>query len=171
MRKSLISAVCFLLLMLMTLSLCACDSNGDQKPTENGIMTEVRDDNGELTGYERRYTNDNGDITRWDVYDAEQTYLYFVLYEYDENNRLSSETKYKAEGFAVDRYVYTYDDRGNLTEKAYETPHGEAEVYRYDAKGNETERLYYGTDEKLYKREVLENGSWVTYDADGKKIK
>ena len=71
---------------------------------------------------------------------------------------------------AEDRYTYTYDDNGILSEKAYELPHGEAEIYRYDADGNETERLYYGTDEKLYQREVMENGKWVAYDADGKQI-
>ena len=133
-------------------------------------MIEVRDDNGNLTGYERRSYNDNGDVTRLDVFDKDQIYLYYELYEYDENDRLYTQTRYKAEGFADYRYVYTYDDDGNLTEKAYEMTTGEAEVYRYDADGNEIERLYYDTDEQLSKREVLENGKWVTYDADGKVI-
>ena len=133
-------------------------------------MIEVKDDNGNLSGYERRYHNDNGDVTRLDVYDENETYLYYVIYEYDDDNRLMSETRYGAEGFAEYRYVYTYDDDGNLTEKAVEHPHGEAEVYHYDTNGNETERLYYGADEKLAKREVLENGRWVTYDADANII-
>ena len=164
MRKVLISAVCLVLLVFVSLSMCACDSSGDQKPTENGVLTEIKDDDGNVTGYERRYVNDNGDITRWDVYDENETYQYYVLYEYDDNNRLSAETRYKAEGFAEYRYTYAYDDEGNLIEKAYELPHGEAEVYRYNTDGEEVERLYYGTDEKLTKREVLENGKWVAYD-------
>lgn len=163
MRKRLISAACFILLLFVLTSLFACSSKGDDKPTENGALTEVKDDDGNLTGFERRYTNENGDVTRWDVYDENQTYLYYVIYEYDDNARLSSETRYKAEGFAEYRYVYTYDDKGNLIEKAYELPHGEAEVTRYDADGNEIERLYYDTSEKLTKREVLENGKWVAY--------
>lgn len=164
MKTRLISVICCFLLILLSLTLCACDSSGDEKPTEDGVMTELRDDNDNLTGYERKYHNDNGDVTRWDVYDENQTYLYYVLYEYDDNNRLTAETKYKAEGFAEYRYTYTYDDNGKLSEKAYELPHGEAEVYRYDADGNEIERLYYDTNEALYKREVLENGKWVAYD-------
>lgn len=157
--------ICFTLsVLLIGIIFCSCSDKGSESSTENGVLTEVKDDNGNLTGYERRYTNDNGDITRWDVYDADQTYLYYVLYEYDENNRLLSETKYKAEGFAEYRYVYTYDDKGNLSEKAYELPHGEAEVHRYNADGEEIERLYYDTEEKLIKREVLENGKWVAHD-------
>lgn len=169
MRK-LIALLCVVLAILVLVSCHSGDSNATEKPTEDGVMTEIMDDDGNLTGYERRYHNNNGDITRWDVYDADQTYLYYVLYEYDDDGRLSSETRYKAEGFAEYRYVYTYDDDGNLAEKAFEDPHGEATVTRYDAEGNEIERLYYGTDEKLSKREVLENGAWITYDADGKII-
>lgn len=152
------------------LAFCLLFSSCSSSETDNGGMKEIKDDSGKLTGYERRSYNDNGDVTRLDVYDENQTYLYYELYEYDDNNRLSSQTRYKAEGFAEYRYVYTYDDDGNLTEKAYELPHGEAEVYRYDSDGNETERLYYDTDEKLLKREVLEKGKWVVYDADGKVI-
>lgn len=157
--------ICFALsVLLIGILLCSCSDKGSTSSTENGVLTEVKDENGNLTGYERRFTNDNGDITRWDVYDADQTYLYYVLYEYDENTRLQTETKYKAEGFAEYRYVYTYDDEGNLSEIAYELPHGEAEVYRYNADGEEIERLYYDTEEKLIKREALENGKWVTHD-------
>ena len=166
MRKALIIAVLALLIVFS-----ACEMNEDKtdatEPTEDGIMTEIEDDDGNVTGYERRYHNDYGDITRLDVYDEDQTYLYFVLYDYYDDHKLYTETRYKAEGFAEYRYVYTYDDDGNLTEKAYELPHGEAELYRYDADGNEIERLYYGTDEQLVKREVLEDGEWVNYDTDG----
>lgn len=150
-------------LLLISAVLCSCN-NGSSAETGIGGLTQLKNDNGDLTGYERRSYNDNGDVTRLDVYDTDQTYLYYILYEYDDDNRLFTETRYKAEGFAESRYVYTYDDNGNLSEKAYELPHGEAEVTRYDKDGNEIERLYYDIDEKLSKREVLENGKWVTYD-------
>lgn len=167
--KKLTALLCVVLFLF---SLAACSDNGgkeDTKSTEDGVLTEIKDDDGNLTGYERRYHNDKGDITRWDVYDANHTYLYYVLYEYDDNDRLFTETRYKAEGFAEYRYVYTYDDDGNLAEKAYEDPHGEATVTRYDADGNEIERLYYDRDEKLSKREVFENGKWTTYGVDDNK--
>ena len=169
MRKILICLCC--IVVLACAALCSCGQGGDTKSTESGVMTEIKDDDGNVTGYERRYQNAHGDISRWDVYDADQNYLYYVLYDYDDHYRLLSETKYQANGFAEDRYVYSYDDNGNLTEKAYELPHGEAEVHRYNADGEEIERLYYGTDEKLSKREKLENGKWITYDANGKKVK
>lgn len=156
--------------VLIILCMTACDASDKQEATEDGVMTEIKDDDGNLTGYERRYHNDNGDITRWDVYDENQTYQYYILYEYDDDGRLSSETRYGAEGFGEYRYVYTYDDDGNLNEKAYEDPHGEATVVYYDTDGNEIERKYFGSDEKLEKREVLEDGKWVTYDADDNKI-
>lgn len=167
MKKGITLIVVLLLLFAMT----ACDASDQSQATESGIMEEIRDENGDLTGYERRYYNDNGGVTRWDVYDENENYLYYELYEYDENDRLYTQARYSSEGFAQYRYVYTYDDDGNLSEKAYEDPHGSATVTRYDAKGNETERLYYGTDEQLSKREVLDKGKWVTYDADGNIIK
>lgn len=159
-----------ILIVFLCIFLCACDPSGSTDSTVNGAMIEVKDKDGSLSGYERRFYNDNGDVTRLDVYDADQTYLYYILYEYDDNNRLFTQTRYKSEGFAEHRYIYTYDDDGNLTEKALEHPHGEAEVWRYDADGNEVERLYYDIDEKLIKSEKLENGKWVTYDPNGKII-
>ncbi len=159
----------YLLVIFSVLFCCvfvACDASGGDKPTENGRMEEVKDDSGTLTGYERRFYNQNGDVTRLDVFDENETYLYYILYEYDDNNRLYTETRYKAEGFGDSRYVYTYDDDGNLAEKAYELPHGEAEIYRYDTDGNEIERLYYGSDEKLIKHEVLEDGKWIIADTE-----
>lgn len=161
--------LCLLLIaVVLCTTLCACDSDESKI---NGAMVEVKDDDGKLSGYERRFYNDNGDVTRLDVYDSDQTYLYYMLYEYDDIDRLFTESRYSSEGFAEYRYVYSYNDNGKLSEKAIEYPHGEAEVRRYDADGSEVERLYYGTDEKLIKTEKLENGKWVTYDADGNIIK
>ncbi len=166
-----IGLILLLSLLLSAVFLTACSSEHQQQSTENGAMTEIKDDNGNLTGYERRFYDDNGNVTRLDVFDENQTYLHYDLYEYDESNRLYTETRYSAEGFGEYRYVYTYDDDGNLTEKAYELSNGEAQVFRYDPDGTEKERLYYDFDEHLVKREVFENGKWVAYDADGKIIK
>lgn len=150
--------------LLIAAVLCSCGADSSATKGDSG-MTAVKDDNGDVTGYERRAFNDNGDVTRLDVYDKDQTYLYYILYEYDDDNRLYTETRYKAEGFAESRNVYTYDDDGNLLEKAYELPHGEAEVSRYDKDGNEIERQYYDADGKPVKTERLENGKWVTDDS------
>lgn len=143
--------------------MCACGEKG-KEPVSDGAMTAVKNDAGDIVGYERRYHNDSGDITRLDSYDADQNYLSFVLYAYDDNGRLFTETAYEASGIAQSRTVYTYDDDGKLIEKALELPHGDATVERYNADGDVIEKLYYNTDEQLSYREVLENGSWVRYD-------
>ena len=134
--------------LLLAVVLCSC-SGGASAPTEDGIMTEVRDDGGNLTGYERRFYYDDGNISRLDCYDADQVYQSFVLYDYYDSGLLSAETYYRADGIAEYRSVYTYDDDGKLTEKAWEYPDGSAEVIRYDADGNETERLNYDTEGEL----------------------
>lgn len=143
--------------------LCAC---GAESGDDSGRMIPVKDSSGAVTGYERRFVNSDGNVTRLDVFDADEVYLYYVMYEYDDQNRLYSETAYEASGFARDRYIYTYSDDGSLYEKAYELPNGEATVERYDKDGAVIEKLYYGTDEQLYKREALENGEWTTYEGD-----
>ena len=155
-----------LLLCAVAASLCACGAESEKSsaPTEDGVLTAVRNESGEITGYERRYHNDDGNITRLDSYDADQNYLTFVLFTYDDAGRLYTETFYVADGFAESRNIYTYDDDGRLSEKAIEYPHGEATVEHYDANGSVYERLYYGTDEQLSYSEKLENGAWVRYE-------
>ena len=153
-------------LLAAVFCLTACDSSGSSQSTESGVMVEMKDSSGKVTGYERHSYDENGSQTRLDVFDAEQTCLYYILYTYDDSKRLLTETRYSGEGFAEHRYVYTYDDADHLIEMAYELPHGEAEVTRYDTNGDEIERLYYDTDEKLVKREVLENGKWKTYTGE-----
>ena len=158
-----------LLSILLAIVFCymtACSSSGDTQTTENGVMVELKNSDGSLTGYERLSYDADGRVTRRDMFDTEKTCLYFILYTYDDNGLLYTETRYSGEGFAEYRYVYTYDDDGNLTEKAYESPTGEAEVTRYDSDGSEVERLYYGTDEKLAKREVFEDGKWVVREVE-----
>ena len=163
-KRLIILLVCF----IAVISLCSC--SGSSEPAADGAMTAVTSSDGTVTGYERRFHNENGDITRLDVYDADKVYQSFVLYDYDDYDRLLSETFYAADGIAQYRNVYSYDDDGNLAEMAVEHPHGEAEVTRYDSDGNETERLFYDTEEELYQRDVLEDGVWHSYDADGEPI-
>jgi antitoxin component YwqK of YwqJK toxin-antitoxin module len=152
--------------VLLSLTTAAC-SSGDTKPTEDGVLTAVYDDGGAITGYERRYHNDNGDVTRLDVYDAEKNYQSFEICEYNDDGLLYTRTYYRADGIAVSRDVYSYDDAGTLSEIAHENPHGDATVDRYDKSGNIVEKLSYDTEGQLERRLVLEDGSWVSYDAEG----
>ena len=138
----LLTAACLAICLL----LCSC-SSGSAEPTYDGEMTAVTDENGVVTGYERRYHNDAGSVTRLDSYDADKVYQSFVLYEYyDESGLLYTETLYKANGIAQLRYVYTYNEDGGLVEKAEEHTDGSALVTRFDGNGNETERISYDSD-------------------------
>ena len=81
MMKRIVAILCSL--ALCTFFLSACGNKAD------GAMEPVQDENGSVTGYERVYHNDNGDITRWDVYDVNQKYDHYVLYEYDSNGKMT----------------------------------------------------------------------------------
>ena len=81
-----------ILCLAFVLLFSACGAPADV----DGAMTPIKDENGAVTGYERKYHNDNGDVTRWDVYDASEQYDHYVLYEYDSNGRLGKETYYRA---------------------------------------------------------------------------
>ena len=49
MRK-LIALLCAVLVISVFASCNSGDANGTEKPTEDGVMTEVKDDDGNLTG-------------------------------------------------------------------------------------------------------------------------
>lgn len=157
--------IAVLLLPLLLCLLCACNS-ADAQPSEDGAITEVRNERGVITGYERRYHNTEGDISRLDVYDADKNYDHFVLYDYDENRRLLQETTYKANGIGDFYYTYTYDDNGNMLEKGHYTAYEGAQRYLYDTDGNEVERYYYDSDDVLYLHEVFQNGAWQEVEID-----
>ena len=123
-------------------------------------MIATKDEAGNQIGYERRYHNDNGDITGLDVYDNDQVYDHFVLYEYDDSNRLTKETTYRADGIGEFYYTYEYYDGGQISKKGYYTATNGAEITLFDEKGNETERFIYDETDTLIKHEVYENGRW-----------
>lgn len=153
MRK--ISAIlCVCLLCALILVSCS-DKKAD------GEMTPVKDDSGAVTGYERKYHNDNGDITRWDVYDADQKYDHYLLYEYDSNGRLGKETYYTANGIGVYYNAYSYNEEGKLAEKDYASAKEGSTRTLYDNDGNEKERFTYDVEDKLIKYEVFQKDEWV----------
>lgn len=73
---------------------------------------------------------------------------YRLVNEYDKGNLVKT-TEYNENNEAFYTYSYTYDDKGNITERATETQDGTRDVYRYtyeyDEAGNwmtrETQRL------------------------------
>ena len=153
MRKLLIPLI---LCLICAMLFCACEEEA-----ADGSMVPVKDDSGAITGYEAKYHNDNGDITRLDVYDANQEYDHYVLYEYDSDNRLTKETQYQANGIGEFFYEYTYSDDGSLIEKDYCTAKDGSETILYDADGNEKEKYSYDKQGELYRYEVMESGKWT----------
>ena len=96
-------------LLLISAVLCSCN-NGSSAETGIGGLTQLKNDNGDLTGYERRSYNDNGDVTRLDVYDTDQTYLYYILYEYDDDNRILRVipgVSFCADGDEISRLIFS----------------------------------------------------------------
>ena len=155
-----IRRVIALLCVILSVSvlLIACEDN---KP--DGELTPVKDENGAITGYERKYHNDNGGVTRWDVYDAQQQYDHYILYEYDSNDRMAKETYYQADGIGVYYYAYSYDDEGNLAEEDYASAkNGSTRTLYTD--GKESIRYTYDTNDDLVKYEENIDGAWVEKD-------
>ena len=158
MIRRIITALCLCLMLFCVVSLCACDGNSQ---SVDGAMTPVKDSSGNITGYERKYHNDNGDVTRWDIYDANQEYQSFVIYEYDDGNRLTKEAYYRADGIGEYYYSYVYDDDGDLYEKGYFSSTEGATRTLFDKDGKEIERYIYDETDALSKHEVMENGKWT----------
>lgn len=146
--------------IVLIASLCACGEGGDATKDEDGALTKISSDGGNVIGYERKYHNDRGDITRLDVYDKDENYDHYVIYEYDDAHRLVKETTYRADGIGDYYYTYEYDENGVLTEKGYFTQMNGATRTLYDAKGYATEKFTYDSDSKLVKHEVNKNGKW-----------
>ena len=149
-----------LITALMLFSLCACGGSGSSTKDEEGKLNKITTDGGNVIGYDRKYFNDNGDISRLDVYDKDENYDHYILYEYDEQNRLVKETTYRADGIGQHYYTYVYNDKGVMTEKGYYTMMNGATRTLYDDKGYAIERYSYNNDNKLAKHEVIENGVW-----------
>lgn len=156
MIKRIIALCCVVLSALFLF--CAC-----QKEVADGDLTPVKDENGTITGYERKYHNDNGGVTRWDVYDAQQQYDHYILYEYDSNDRMAKETYYQADGIGVYYYAYSYDEEGKLAEEDYVSAKNGSTRTLY-TNGEESIRYTYDAGDELVKYEEYVDGTWVEKD-------
>ena len=144
--------------LFSVLMLAACGS----KESADGEYVAVKDDSGSITGYERKYHNDEGELTRWDVYTADEVYDHYILYEYDSDGRLGKETYYQADGIGVYYNAYSYNDDGVLMEMDYVNAKEGSERLIYDENGVEKERLTFDSSDNLIKYEVFRDGEWVS---------
>lgn len=149
--------------LLICLVLCSCGENeSKQAPTiPNGELVPVTNDSGDILAYERRYLDDNGNVTRWDIYNADQEYQRYMLYEYNSNGKLTKESSYRADGIGEYYYTYEYDENGTLREKGYFTQSEGATRTLYDVNGFEVERYVYDKADNLTSHTVKENGKWI----------
>ena len=166
MRKCLSLIVCVLLMLSAAIFLCSCSDGGDTSSTEDGVLSPVKDDAGQIIAYQRIYHNDHGDITRLDKYDADQEYTSFVIYEYDDSYRLIKETTYRADGIGDFYYTYDYYDNGNIREKGYFTATNGAERTVYDEDGIITDVYAYDMTDTLVRHQSMVNGAMVDVPID-----
>lgn len=159
MRRVVSASLVIFFVFLSVIIFCSCNS-ASTSATEDGVMTEVFDEESNLTGYERVYHNSNGDISRVDRYTVDKVYENYTIYEYDDDDRLIQETTYAADGLGLYYYTYEYDDSNNVIEKGCYTASDGFEIHLYDADGTETERYYYGKNDELVKHEVFVDGAW-----------
>ena len=155
MKKRIVLLPIFCLLFSLLLTACGSEASYD------GAMTPIKDESGTVTGYERKYHNDSGDITRWDVYDADEQYDHYILYEYDSSGRLGKETYYQANGIGVYYYAYSYSDEGTIAEMDYVNAKEGSARTLYDVNGIEQYRYTYDNNDDLVQYEILENDAWV----------
>ncbi len=142
MIRRLIPILCCILVFGLLLSACS-----DSEKREDGRKYPVYSDDGVLTGYEREFHNTEGLLSRLDVFDADDNYDHYVIYEYDSDQRLIKESTYGADGIGKFYYEYEYDDNGEKSKESYVTMSDGytitlfengviSEIYRYDAKDN-----------------------------------
>lgn len=153
MMKRIVAILCSLALCTFFFSACGKKADGTMEP--------VQDENGSVTGYERVYHNENGDITRWDVYDVNQKYDHYVLYEYDSNDRLAKETYYQADGIGVYYYAYSYHESGKIAEEDFVSVKDGSTRTLYDEDGHESKRYTFDRNDQLVKYEEYQNNTWV----------
>lgn len=147
---------------LICLIFCSCGEKSTAEPTiPNGELVPVTNDSGKILGYERRYLNDDGKVTRWDIYNADQEYQRYMLYEYNDEGKTVKESSYRADGIGEYYYTYDYYASGVIKEKGYYTQSEGAKRTIYDEKGSEIERYVYDEEDNLTSHTVLVNGTWV----------
>ncbi len=124
------------------------------------------------------FTDSSGNIRRSNSFDAYGNLKHYHIYFYDEKNRLSMATSFKANGeqtghaeavyneagqAIIDIYMTSdtvgliecvYDEHGNLIHERFinSVYAGQETMYEYDEQGNETKRIFY---------EKGEINSWV----------
>lgn len=138
---------------------------------------------GEEVEFERRTYeyNENGDIVREDYY-TRSKFRYYIVYEYDADNKLERRSKYSADGY-LERVWYDYceDVYGEQIplKELYYYEDGGGVYYYIESKINseDTKKVYYNTDgsvSSITEEKFDLNGNLidsVTYDADGNVLR
>ncbi|MBE6213988.1 MAG: hypothetical protein E7131_04835 [Rikenellaceae bacterium] len=119
------------------------------------------------TSYEYDYDGkikEKNEIEYWDVNKPSST----QKYEYDHNGNETKHSYYGMDGSLAwcHSCMILYDSNNNKTEeiKLEDGVYDGGLLYKYDTFGNVIERASYGTDKKVYRRDVS------TYDSKGNQI-
>ena len=155
MSRRLIVIICVCL--VCAVMLCSCSSSDTDK---DGVKVPVYADDGTLTGYERSFHNDKGQLSRLDQFSADDEYTGFILYDYDSDGRIFQETTYGPDGIGKFFYNYEYDDEGRYYRVSYVTMNDGYTVTWYKD-GEENEIYNYASDGTVLSHKALSNGEWI----------
>lgn len=123
---------------------------------------------GELTGFERIYFNEQGNVVKHKIYSNDGSLLAEMISKYDSQGKESERVRYGYDGEVQERVLFTYNEAGKLSEYAvqefWEGLWSYKTCYEYDADGNHIRTESYGDDGSVERRWTL------SYNADGKVL-
>ena len=94
--------------------------------------------------------------------------IYKYIYFFNENGNLIETNSYDPDGNLDGKYIYAYDNKkGNKTEMTSYNPDGSSDekcTYKYDGLGNLIQEIWYGPDDKISKKYIYK------YDDKGNEI-
>jgi len=123
-------------------------------------MTEISDE-GEFESREKIMLDDNGNVIERITYNEQSEIVEKHVFEFDDDHNIVHEMAYKGENLFSESKNF-YDGAKNLVKRIILNADGEAidwAVYTYDEKGKLTEQQY--GDHTLYKMEYNEKGMLV----------
>ena len=89
------------------------------------------------------------------------------IYKFNERGDVIEKARYNSDGSLDEKIIYKYDSKGNQIEEAFYTSGGSLDwkyIYKYDSNGNQIEGAHYNSDGSLYRKLIYK------YDSKGNII-
>ncbi len=131
------------------------NSNGD-------LIKGISYDNGDFTGFNEYYYDENGNLTKKEYYLADGTLDYYTLYEYDENGNETKRGYYLGDGTPDGATLSEYNENGDIIKETFTSDDYESVTkYEYDKNGKVIKSVIEDSDGNsyVYEYEYDENGN------------